>query len=165
MRATLTTVLCAAAILLVSACGGEKPAPGSASIGVTTVTTESRQGIDAAIKVCHQVITSASVMVRDYNTFIVALNKSQNYSRLDTEARYARDTLNTGADEIRKSLTPNVPTDLDDKVQSFLTATEQLSEQIAKRRKLSLNKASDDWSAERTELIDSCGEFLPTGTQ
>lgn len=146
-----------------SACGGQEPAPGSPSAEVTTVTAESREGTDAAIVVCRQVVTSAGVMVRDYNAFITRLNQTQNYARIDTEDRYARDTLNTGADLVRKALTPQVPADLEQKVQDFLTATERLSEQIGERRKLALNKAMDDWSDTRTELIDSCGEFMPTG--
>ncbi|MFT3661885.1 MAG: hypothetical protein QM809_10930 [Gordonia sp. (in: high G+C Gram-positive bacteria)] len=164
MRRMITVGLFATTSLLLASCGGERPAPGVPSIGVTTVTTESREGIDAAVKVCRQAITSAGVMVRDYNVFVSALNRAHSYAALNTEARYARDTLNTGAEEIRKALTPALPEDVEQKVQSFLTATEQLSEQIAKRRKLALNKTADEWSDERTELIDACGEFMPTGT-
>ena len=163
-RTTIGAGVLVAVVGLLSGCGGEKPAPPPQSIGVTTVTTQSREGIDAAIAVCRQVITSAGVMVRDYNAFVARLNQTQDYAKIDTEDRYARDTLTTGADLIRKSLSPAVPEDLDDKVQRFLTATDQLSEQIGKRRKLSLNKATDDWSSSRTELIDACGEFMPTGT-
>lgn len=146
-----------------SGCAREEQAPASSSVGVTTVTTESREGVDAAIKVCRQLITSAGVMVRDYNAFITALNDTQDYARIDNEDRYAQETLNNGADLIRQALTPAVPRDLDEKVQRFLTATEQLSEQVGKRRKLALNKAMDDWSASRDEVVDACGEFMPTG--
>lgn len=162
-RTAVYALLTAASAVVLAGCGGEKQAPSPGSVGVTTVTTESREGGEAAIAVCRQVITSAGVMVRDYNAFVTALNKTQSYAELGTEARYARDTLDTGADEIRKTLSPAVPADIEQKVQSFLTATEQLSEQIAKRRKLALNKATEEWSEERTELIDACGEFVPTG--
>lgn len=147
-----------------AACGGEQAAPGSSTAEVTTVTEQSHEGSDAAIAVCRQVITSAGVMVRDYNAFITRLNQTQNYARIDKEDRYARETLNTGADLVREALSPEVPQDLEQKVQEFLTTTEQLSEQIGARRKLALNKAMDNWSDARTELIDSCGEFMPTGT-
>lgn len=149
------------ASLVLSGCSAEQAAPGAPSVSVTT---ESRQGIDAAIGVCRQTITSAAVMVRDYNAFVARLNQTHDYVRIDTEDRYARDTLDTGADLIRTALTPAVPDDLAAKVHDFLTATEQLSEQIGQRRKLALNKAMDDWGSRRTELIDACGEFLPTGT-
>jgi hypothetical protein len=155
-------VLVGAAAMLV-ACGGEQRAPSRPSVGVTTVTTESRAGHDAAIAVCRQVISSAGVMVRDYNAFVVRLNETQDYAQIDKEDRYARDTLDTGAELIRKSLTPAVPDDLEQRVQAFLTATEQLSEQIGDKRKLALNKATDQWSDRRSELIDACGEFMPTG--
>lgn len=152
------------ASVVLAGCSAEKAAPGAPSVSVTTVTTESRQSIDAAIGVCRQTITSAAVMVRDYNAFVARLNQTHDYVRIDTEDRYARDTLDTGADLIRTALTPAVPDDLAAKVHDFLTATEQLSEQIGQRRKLALNKAMDDWGSRRTELIDACGEFLPTGT-
>ncbi len=157
-------VLVVVAAALLVACGGERRAPSRQSVGVTTVTTESREGFDAAIVVCRQVISSAGVMVRDYNAFVARLNETQDYEQIDKEDRYARDTLDTGADLIRKSLAPAVPDDLEQKVQAFLTATEQLSEQIGEKRKLSLNKATDDWGDRRSELIDACGEFMPTGT-
>ena len=155
----------AVALLIgVTGCGGEAPAPDDdASVSVTTVTTESSAGADAALVVCQQVITSAGVMVRDFNTFMAALNRTQDYSRIGTEQRYARETLDTGAKLIRASLTAQVPADIDDKTQAFLTATEQLSEQISDERKLALNRATADWSEKRTELIDACGEFMPTG--
>lgn len=163
-RSWLTVPAVVIACVVLVGCGGERAAPGRQSVGVTTVTTESREGTDAAIAACRQVISSAGVMVRDYNSFIARLNQTQNYDQIDTEDRYARETLDTGAELIRKSLSPAVPADLDLKVQAFLTATEQLSEQIGKRRKLALNKATDDWGDRRTELIDACGEFMPTGT-
>lgn len=150
-------------VTAVAACGGERAAPDGPSVSVTTVTTESRTEIDAAVGVCRQSITSAAVMVRDYNAFVARLNQTHDYRRIDTEDRYARDTLDTGADLIRQALTPDVPDDLAARVHDFLTATEQLSEQIGQRHKLALNKAMDDWGARRTELLDACGEFLPTG--
>ncbi len=160
MRIALLVVVCTTAL---AACGSdEQPAP-PASVGVTTITTESREGANAAIALCHQVITSAGVMVRDYNAFITALNQTQDYSKIDKEDRYAVETLNSGVEEIRKATTPAVPPDIEEKVQDFITATEQLSEQIGKRRKLALNGAMDRWSDRRTVVIDSCGEFMPTG--
>ncbi|GAC57092.1 hypothetical protein GOHSU_16_00480 [Gordonia hirsuta DSM 44140 = NBRC 16056] len=152
-----------AGALMLTGCGGQSTAP-APSPGVTTVTTESREGIDAAIKVCHQVITSAGVMVRDYNAFIVRLNDTQDYAEIDKEDRYAVDTFNTGADLVREALTPQLPDDIEQKVHDFLTATEQLSEQVSKRHKIALNSAMEQWSRQRTGLIDACGEFMPTGT-
>ena len=122
------------------------------------------QSIMPAPVIWRSLFTSAAVMVRDYNAFVARLNQTHDYGRIDTEDRYARDTLDTGADLIRTALTPAVPDDLAAKEHDFLTATEQLSEQIGQRRKLALNKPMDDWGSRRTELIDACGEFLPTGT-
>ncbi|MFT3715551.1 MAG: hypothetical protein QM774_06280 [Gordonia sp. (in: high G+C Gram-positive bacteria)] len=163
MRAA-SAAIAGAVLLGVTACGGEEPAPSERpSVSTTTVTTESTQGADAARTVCLQVITSAGVMVRDYNTFITRLNQTQDYSALDKEDRYARETLDTGAGLIRKAEKPEVPSDLDDKVQAFLTSTDQLSEQIGAKRKVALNRATTEWSDKRTALINACGEFMPTG--
>lgn len=162
-RSMPAATLAAVGVIMLAACGGAEPAtPPPAA--VTTSITESREGLDAAIAVCHQVITSAGVMVRDYNAFIARLNQTHDYAQIDTEDRYAVETLNTGVEEIRKAITPAVPADIEQKIQGFLTATEQLSEQIGKRRKLALNGAMDRWSEQRTIVIDSCGQFMPTGT-
>lgn len=160
MRAGLLAAVCA---IVLAACGAQEQSATHSSVGVTTITTESRAGIDAAIAVCHQVITSAGVMVRDYNAFIARLNQTQDYAKIDKEDRYAVETLNTGVEEMRKAITPAVPVDIEQKVQDFITASEQLSEQIGQRRKLALNSAMERWSEQRTTVIDSCGEFMPTG--
>lgn len=165
MRRTIAAAVVFSACLGVAGCGRDEPAPGPrGSAATTTVTTTSTEGVDAAAKQCIQVITSAGVMVRDYNAFIAKLNRTQDYGDVATEARYARDTLDTGADLIRKAGSPEVPQDLTDKVEAFLTSTDQLSEQIADKRKQALNRTTVEWGGKRTELIDACGEFLPTGT-
>ncbi|MFT4087729.1 MAG: hypothetical protein QM658_11385 [Gordonia sp. (in: high G+C Gram-positive bacteria)] len=159
---TVATI-CVALALGLSACGSDDPAPTRKSVATTTVTTMSTEGADAAARVCSQVITSAAVMIRDYNTFITKLNRTQDYANVTTEARYARDTLDTGADLIRKANSPQVPKDLDDKVQKFLTSTDELSEQIDQKRKQALNRTTTEWGDRRTAVVDACGEFLPTG--
>ncbi len=163
MRAAMLAAVC---VVTLAACGGTAPpaVSPSATPSVTTRATQARAEVEAAIAVCHQVITSAAVMVRDYNAFIARLNQTHDYAAIGTEDRYAVETLDAGVEQIRKALTPAVPSDLERKVQDLITATGQLSEQIGKRRKLSLNSAMDRWSDQRTVVIDSCGAFMPTGT-
>lgn len=152
-----------AAVLVLGGCGGEQAAPSDGAHAVTTVTAESHAAADAAVVTCRQVVASAGVMVRDYNAFVRRLNATHDYARIDPEDRYARETLDTGADLIRRSLSPEVPDDLEQRVHRFVSASEQLAEQIAQRRKLALNKSMDEWAGARTDLIDACGEFMPTG--
>lgn len=154
-----------AATMSLTGCGGssnESAPTGDSS--VAPVASTASAGDEAAIAVCRQVITSAGVMVRDYNAFIKRLNATQNYAQIGTEDRYARETLDTGARLIRDASTPEVPETLADKVYAFLGATEKLSEQIRKKNKLALNKAMTEWGDTRTELLDACGEYMPTGT-
>lgn len=102
-------------------------------------------------------------MVRDYNAFIKRLNAVQDYRKVGAEARWAVDTLNTGADLVRRAVAPDVPEAVDAQVQAFVTSSEQLAEQIEGKRRQSLNRVSDTWSGDRTALLETCSKYLPAG--
>ncbi|MBM7367025.1 hypothetical protein [Gordonia hydrophobica] len=157
----------AVSLLLVSACGGDDVPPHASSTAVVTQTV-ARAGASeaekvAVIRLCKQVITSAGVMVRDYNAFIKRLNAVQDYADIGSEDQWAVETLNTGAEVVRKVVAPDVPADVDAQVEAFITSTERLAEQIQRKRRAALNRVSGDWSKDRTTLLDTCSEYLPAG--
>lgn len=159
-------LIVALSLLLATACGGDDD--GDAHDSGSTVVTETvmRAGASeaekvAVIRLCKQVITSAGVMVRDYNAFIKRLNKVQDYKDIGSEDQWAIETLDTGADVVRKAVAPDVPADVDTQVEAFVASTERLAEQIQGKRRAALNKASKDWSRDRTALLDTCSEYLP----
>lgn len=158
-------VTLAAALVLSTACGTGDEVEPSSTPGVVTKTVV-RAGASeaekiAVIRLCQQVITSAGVMVRDYNAFINRLNKVQDYAKVDSEDEWAVETLNTGADLVRKAVAPDVPGDVDEQVQTFVTSSEKLAEQIQGTRREALNRVSKEWAADRTALLDTCSEYLP----
>lgn len=163
------SVVIVACIVLVSACGsGSDPAPSVNPVGTVT-TTISRAGASEAEKIamlrlCKQVITTAGVMVRDYNAFIKRLNQVQTYEKVGSEDKWATDTLNSGAELVRKTLAPDVPEDIDAQVQKFVSSSELLAEQIQGKRKLALNPASANWSSDRESILSTCSEYLPAGS-
>ena len=158
----------AVSILFATACGEGDAADTPVSAADEVTTTVARAGASeaervAVIRLCQQVITSAGVMVRDYNAFIKRLNKVQDYKEIGSEDQWAIETLNTGAELVRKAVAPAVPTDVDDEVQRFVTSSEQLAEQIQGKRRVALNRVSKEWSKDRTTLLDTCSEYLPAG--
>ncbi|ALG85225.1 hypothetical protein [Gordonia phthalatica] len=162
------SAIAAVSVLFTAACGGGDAVDTPTSVGDTVTTTVLREGASeaekvAVIRLCQQVITSAGVMVRDYNTFIKRLNKVQDYKAIGSEDQWAIETLNTGAELVRKAVAPDVPSDVDDEVQRFVTSSERLAEQIQGKRRDALNRVSKDWSKDRTTLLDTCSEYLPAG--
>ncbi|GAA4678330.1 hypothetical protein [Gordonia humi] len=116
----------------------------------------------AAVQVCRQVITSAGVMVRDYNTFMKRLNDTQSYAQIGSEDEWAVETLQTGADVVRESISPSVPQDLVDTVSEFVDSSEKLAERIEQKQRTALNRSSQEWGDRRTAALDDCSAFLPT---
>lgn len=160
------SVTAAVSVLFASACGGdsaEEAPPSSAAIVTKTILRAGASEAEkvAAIRLCKQVITSAGVMVRDYNAFIKRLNEVQDYKKIDSEDQWAIETLNTGADMVRKAVAPDVADDVDAEVQAFVTSSERLAEQIQGKRRAALNRVSKEWSKDRTTLLDTCSEYLP----
>ncbi|GEE03441.1 hypothetical protein nbrc107696_38870 [Gordonia spumicola] len=138
----------------------------SASTGTatTTVQTAERSELEkiAAVQVCRNVITSAGAMVRDYNVFITKLNSVQSYAKMTSEDRWAADTLTTGADVVRKAISPSTPADLVAVVNKFVDSSADLAERIQAKQMGGLNAAATTWGTHRTAALDKCTEFLPT---
>ena len=169
-RPVAAVAVVVATVLLLAGCGGQdaqhpdgSAADGSSS-GTPGVRSAERSEAErvAAIQVCRQVITSAGVMVRDYNTFMKRLNDTQDYGRIGNEDRWARETLTTGADVVHKAITPATPADLVEDVEAFVTASEKLAEGIGQRQRKGLNRVGGDWDKRRTAVLDRCSEYLPT---
>lgn len=153
---------------LVAGCSGGSGQDADASSSPGSVTSAlpsaARPEVEkvAAIQVCRQVITSAGVMVRDYNTFMKVLNKTQSYEDVAAEDRWAVETLETGADVVRKAISPNTPADLVEDVSGFVDSSDKLAERIDQRQRSGLNRASDEWDDKRTAALDRCADYLPT---
>lgn len=167
-RAIVSAII-AVSIIPASACGGSDDAAPSTPPAGTVTATITRAGASEAEKIavtrlCKQVITTAGVMVRDYNAFIKRLNQVQSYDKIGSEDKWAADTLTSGADEVRKMVAPDVPEDIDAEVQDFVTSSERLAEQIEGQRRLALNSASEKWSSDRERLLATCSEYLPAGS-
>ncbi|MCF8589377.1 hypothetical protein [Gordonia liuliyuniae] len=157
--------LVAAATLLVgcsdSGSDTQESSSGSASSNVPSAERPEVEKV-AAIQVCRQVITSAGVMVRDYNTFMKVLNKTQSYAEVGSEDRWAVETLDTGAGVVRETISPATPADLVEDVSDFVDTSEQLAERIEREQRAGLNRASKEWDDKRTAALDRCAEYLPT---
>lgn len=158
------SVALAVVVVLSAACGTRDDVEPTPTPGVVTKTVV-RAGASeaekvAVIRLCQQVITSAGVMVRDYNAFIKRLNTVQDYKKVDSEDEWAVETLSTGADMVRKAVAPDVPGDVDEQVQAFVSSSEKLAEQIQGKRREALNRVSKEWAADRTALLDTCSEYL-----
>ncbi|EGD55761.1 hypothetical protein [Gordonia neofelifaecis] len=164
--AAATIALC---LVTSAACSSGTPSdegvahPGTLTETVSRALASESEKI-SVVRLCQQVVASAGVMVRDYNAFIKRLNDVQDYAKLGSEARWAVDTLNTGADEVRKAVSPDVPSSIDGQVEAFVSSSERLAEQIDAKRRQALNAASDKWSGDRTSLLDTCSEYLPAGS-
>ncbi len=158
-------VILVVAATFLSACGDDSAKqavePTASASGAATAERSDAERV-AAIQVCRQVITSAGVMVRDYNTFMKRLNETRSYRPIDDEDRWAVETLKTGADVVDEAVTPGVPDDLVDAVGKFVDSSKKLAGQIDDKRRQGLNKVSDEWGKERTAVLDRCSEFLPT---
>lgn len=165
---TFWFAIAAVSVLAAVSCGGGGASDTPTSTATTVTKTVVRAGASeaekvAVIRLCQQVITSAGVMVRDYNAFIKRLNKVQDYEEIGSEDQWAVETLNTGAELVRKAVAPDVPSDVDDEVQRFVTSSERLAEQIQGQRRTALNRVSTEWGTDRTTLLDTCSEYLPAG--
>ncbi|MGO3325419.1 hypothetical protein [Gordonia sp. (in: high G+C Gram-positive bacteria)] len=166
-RAAVVGVVLAAGVMLMVGCSdgsGEIPDPVVSASDASGVSSAERSDVErvAAIQVCRQVITSAGVMVRDYNTFMRVLNQKQSYETVGSEDRWAAETLETGADVVRERISPAAPTDLVDDVSGFVDSSEKLAERITRKQRVSLNRASDEWDDKRRAVLDRCAEYLPT---
>ena len=168
-RSIVVAATALTAVAAVPACSSDDESP-SPTVSVGTVTrTVARAGSSeaekvAVVRLCQQVITSAGVMARDYNAFVKRLNQVQDYAKVGSEDRWAVDTLDTGAEEVRKAVSPEVPEKVDAQVEAFVASAERLAEQSQAKRRQALNGASDRWDADRTALLDTCAGYLPAGS-
>ncbi|MCF8570861.1 hypothetical protein L5G32_11345 [Gordonia sp. HY002] len=168
VRSAVVGVALLAAAMLITGCSDDSSTVPASAESVSDVSagapSAERSDVErvAAIQVCRQVITSAGVMVRDYNTFMKQLNKTQSYESVGSEDRWAVETLETGADVVRKAVSPATPTDLVDDVSEFVDSSEKLAERIGRKQRAGLNRASDEWDDKRSAALDGCAEYLPT---
>ncbi|WOC13656.1 hypothetical protein [Gordonia sp. MP11Mi] len=169
VRSAVVGLALIAAATLVAGCSGGSDSGADAHASTSgsvssNVPSAERPEVEkvAAIQVCRQVITSAGVMVRDYNTFMKVLNKTQSYDDVESEDRWAVETLNTGAKVVRTTISPATPEDLVEDVSDFVDTSEQLAEGIERKQRAGLNRASREWDDKRTAALDRCAEYLPT---
>lgn len=114
-----------------------------------------------AIALCEQAIPSMAAMVREYNAFITALNKTHDYSKIRGLDTKAREQLASGANEIRPKLTDDVPADLAASVREFLAAGASLNNLIGAKQSSGLNAVAQVWTRERQTTIDNCARYIP----
>lgn len=115
-----------------------------------------------AIALCEQAIPSMAAMVREYNAFIAALNKAQDYTKLHGLDTKAREQLALGANEIRPKVTEELPADLAASIREFLSAGASLNNLIGARRSSELNSVAQVWTRERQTTIDVCARYIPS---
>lgn len=114
-----------------------------------------------AITLCEQAIPSMAAMVREYNAFISALNKTHDYAKIRGLDTKAREQLASGANEIRPKLTDDVPADLAASVREFLAAGASLNNLIGAKQSSELNAVAQVWTRERQTTIDNCARYIP----
>ncbi|MFW0791790.1 hypothetical protein [Gordonia sp. CPCC 205333] len=117
-----------------------------------------------AIALCEQAIPSMASMVREYNAFIKALNKTQSYAKVRGLDTKAREQLALGANEIRPKVTDDLPADLADSVREFLSAGASLNNLIGAKQSAQLNSVAAVWTRERQATIDLCARYIPAAS-
>ncbi|GAB19236.1 hypothetical protein GOEFS_077_00280 [Gordonia effusa NBRC 100432] len=169
MRALFATVLGLGAVALTAGCqtiDGTASAP-SGQVSAYRAEQSSAAAVRArvqAIALCEQAIPSMAAMVREYNAFINALNKTQSYTKLRGLDTKAREQLAVGANEIRPKLTNDLPVDLADSVREFLSAGASLNNLIGAKQSAQLNSVAAVWTRERQATIDLCARYIPSAS-